>query len=1117
MTPERMPVLREDLARASCASERLPVLAEMIDLAAELSQTGGDDAADAKAALDGVLRELCELRAPAGSALDPDDQAFTLYLVAQACLLRDSGSDLDDAIACLRELRDDLLAEPLDPDGAADPAEPEPADTAEPMDTGEPMGTAEPMDTAEPMGTGDVLDFGQIMTEVEVKLGYALFKRVTRSDGDVDDLDAASAALRAALAWSPSDASVRPGLIMGLAWCFGLRYVGYDGTQDHRLAGLALAAEGLAAPGATEDETASCHVIVAWLALTRQLTGEQRSAMLRQQEMEAARQGKADAMLAALTDVRIDPSDARTALRHLRQVPDGAELAEDLGAMAPSLAGLAHLVLMRDGQVSEDIGQVADQLRNVARERSAATPERGEMLALRAAMLSARAEGDGHQDELGAAAEALQDAAALLPEGHPMRSPLADQLGRSLRQQVDHADSAGDFAAGVEPVMAMLEQVPPDDPQLARALTLAAVHLLSATPGHRAAVPFDRLIAQLDRLTTRLPPDDPARHLGEAMRWAAIGTKAAIEHQPDQVKDATTELRQRGARLPADSIVRPVFLIGVISALIERYAMTGELRLLEEAEEEMKRATAVIEEAAARDVPGESAALDSMRGQLAYLQTIIGMAHAQHEPAGLDLTQTVADMERAAELTKTAQGVRPRMVAELETVRAMRELRAPSRGPAMSLGQPERDAFAAILTQVQAMRRDHIDYPALAAQAASGLMMRGIVDRDQTAMGQGIALLAEACSVPHLTYRERPRLLSAYGFALLSRHDLTRDPRDLSLAIDRLEEARRAVEQELGSPSAASVLQNLAFAYRVRGNAARGDVDRAVTVGLGALRERAGDVLLQDNDANALLAARRATNDATEMGRWFLAHDRPGAAIEALEYGRGTVLHAATSGARLVQALEDAGRAGLAAEWARHMSGGDAADDLRYRVMTAIEGSAAEAWLLAPSSLSDITAALRASHADTLVYLLPQSDEGPGLAVLADADGNVRPLYLPRLRTGTGSPVDSFLQARRAAQGKRQADEGSWRAALGELCDWAWDVAIGPLLEAIPARSRGSRRVVLVPGGELGLVAWHAARQRIAGGGYRYAMQEAVFSYASSARQFVITAGRQPRPWTEQP
>jgi len=120
-----MAALREKLAGAAGRSERLAVLAEMTDLAAELGQADGADGDDAAAALDDVLRDLGGLRAPDASPLQLEDHVLALYLTAQACLLRDSGSDLDDAIACLRELRDELLAEPADPDDAEAPAEAE--------------------------------------------------------------------------------------------------------------------------------------------------------------------------------------------------------------------------------------------------------------------------------------------------------------------------------------------------------------------------------------------------------------------------------------------------------------------------------------------------------------------------------------------------------------------------------------------------------------------------------------------------------------------------------------------------------------------------------------------------------------------------------------------------------------------------------------------------------------------------------------------------------------------------------------------------------------------------------------------------------------------------------
>ena len=485
--------------------------------------------------------------------------------------------------------------------------------------------------------------------------------------------------------------------------------------------------------------------------------------------------------------------------------------------------------------------------------------------------------------------------------------------------------------------MDTLEGMPRDDAQFARILASAAICLLGAHPAHRTAVSLDRIIAQLDRTLERLAPDDPMRFVGECMYWGAMGSKATIEHRPDLVKKAITELMRCADRTPDDNPVRPLVFLGATCGLMDRYIMTGELHLLKQAEIYRDKASAALDHAAVA-APGALAELSTLRGLLLYLRSLIGLARIDHESGGQDLTEPLAHMEQAADLIKPVHTLRPRVVADLETMRALQELWDPARGPQASVGRPERDAFDRILAEAQSIGRDHVDFPTLAAQAAGGLMLRGVADRDKTAMGQAISLLAEACSVPGLTFRERPRMLNTLGFALLTRYDLSRDPRDLTLAIDRLEEARRAVEQELGSPYAPTVLQSLASAYRIRGDAARGDVDRAVTVGLDALRERAGDVLLQDDDENALRAARRVTSDAGEMARWFLSRGRTAAAIEALEFGRGTVLHAATSGARLAEALEDAGHAGLAAEWVLHMSGGEAADDLRYRVMTGHRG-----------------------------------------------------------------------------------------------------------------------------------------------------------------------------------
>ena len=1072
MTADRMAALRQALAEATRAEEREPILAEIIDLAAELSQPGAQDAAEAGLGLD---EALAQLRAPAAD----DDAALTLYLTAVACLVRDCGSDLDDAIAGLIELREMLLADAQDP--------------------------------------GPDAELAEILAEIEAKLGVALLRRASGPDGRVADLDAAATAYGVALGLMADDDERRPALVAGLALQCAMRYAGFGGSDEHRTAALAHAEAGLAARGAAEDATAACHIVIAWMALTRQLTGEQRSEILARPKIGAVRGGgpEAAAILADLGRMEIAVSDAEIALGHLCQVPQAAVTDEQLRDVVPVMSSLAVFVIRGAGGQADDIDWVADGLRRAAGRPGAEEPEPGELLGMRAALLATGTGQNAEPDELKPAADALQEAATRLPEGHAIRGPLLDELREAIGRQVTAAESAGDIVAEVERIVQALEQMP-RDAEAARTLAAAAVNVLGLQLAHRSGIPFERVIGQLEQAMTRLPAEDPLRPVAECLYWAAMGGMGSKQNRPEVVEAAEEGLHRCADQTPAGSVVRPYVLLGVAFALVERYAMTGELRCLDQAEAYLKKADAESAAIGGPAVPGQDSAM------ALYLRGLVQLARSHGAMDGQDLAQSFADLERAVGLTGPEHPLRPRLVATLETIRALGELRPAEPGPP-SMGQPARQAFETIRAEARRMVRDHPDFPGLAGQAAGGLMLQGIADGDAAALGQAISLLAEACSVPGLTYRERPRLLNMHGSALLTRYLLTRDRRDLSHAIDRLEEARRAVEQEIGSPYAAEVLQSLASAYRARGDASRGDVRRAVAVGLDSLRERAGNVLLQDSDRNALAAARRTTSDADEMARWFLRRDQSGAAIEALELGRGTVLHAATSGTGLAEALEDAGRADLAAEWAAATAGGvvdsDRVSDLRSRIMLAIEGSPAEVRLLSPPPVGDICAALRQGGADALVYLLPRGDDGRGVAVLVESGGTVGWLSLPGLHTEVSSPATACLRARRAADAAGRAPgaaAAAWRQALGELCDWAWRVAIGPVLAAVPGRRGDMPHIVLVPGGELGLVAWHAAR-RAAGGGHRYAAQEAVISYASSARQFVEGAGRRPRPWAAQP
>jgi len=90
-----------------------------------------------------------------------------------------------------------------------------------------------------------------------------------------------------------------------------------------------------------------------------------------------------------------------------------------------------------------------------------------------------------------------------------------------------------------------------------------------------------------------------------------------------------------------------------------------------------------------------------------------------------------------------------------------------------------------------------------------------------------------------------------------------------------------------------------------------------------------------------------------------------------------------------------------------------------------------------------------------------------------------------------------------------------------DLCAWAWEAGTGPVLQSLARRLPGQRdrvpRVILIPVGRLGAVPWHAASTPGADGRPHYAIQDAVFSYAASAGQFVRAIRRSPRPWSAAP
>jgi tetratricopeptide (TPR) repeat protein len=978
--------------------------------------------------------------------------------------------------------------------------------------------------------------------ETDARLASAALTRAGRPGGSLADIDEAGVLLAGLLdRAAPGDPALRQ-VVRGLTVQRGLRFICFGGSDEDRTAGIGYAQECLTlpAPDGQPDDTADIsHLMIAWLTLTRQLTPAQRSAAFRRAEMESARRGgeAAAVLFAELGSLVIAPDDARSALDHLRQM-SAALTDEGMQGVKFMVWAMALLTLREEGP-GEGV-HAAGELRYVADEldRAAALTKQdaAELLTARAALLALDAQTPEGATPLAQVSDALHDAAVRLPAGHPARVAGLSLLRSGLQSQVSNAGTAADPVASLDEVMRAMERMPSDDPDFAQLRTQIGVQALELGTTRRSVAADDGIAAQLDQAIAGLGADEPLRAFAEMVSLGASGLRGTLQQEPGRLSSAIDRMRAIVGSRPAGDPLRTFGLSGMAFALCDRLSMRGEIRDLEEAEDCVRQAF----EGVAPD--GPFAEGTAMHGGLLYLRAHLELVWCYYslDPDLARLDRAIADLERAAPVVRERQALEVLVTSELRSARALRELVAAGGNPVV--GPVAREAFAEILAQAQSLDADHPEYPALLAQAATGLVLRGLAGNNLKLIDQAVTLLGDACAVQGLAVRERPRLLALHGFALLTRHFRRNSPRDLSNAIGRLEEARRAVDQEIGSPYAADVLLTLAAAYRTRGDAARGDTDRAVTYGLAGLREHAGDVLLQDNDDRALHVARRGRDDATEMARWFLDHGREAAAVGAIELGRGVVLHAATSGADVGEALRLAGETDLAGEWAGRARGDrdvSADADLRYRVMLAIERSPAEARLLSPPAVGDITEALAASGADVLVYLLAGESGAPGLAVLVARGKGVRRLLLPGLVADGSSPAARFNQARRAADGRARALEDlraqqapderalraailtaeaaavAWAGTLDPLCEWAWRVAIGPVLDVLRDRG-GSRepRIVLSPGGELGLIPWHAAREPGTG---QYACQRAVFSYASCARQFIDAVQCQPQPWGMDP
>ncbi|MDT0316948.1 CHAT domain-containing protein [Streptomyces millisiae] len=389
------------------------------------------------------------------------------------------------------------------------------------------------------------------------------------------------------------------------------------------------------------------------------------------------------------------------------------------------------------------------------------------------------------------------------------------------------------------------------------------------------------------------------------------------------------------------------------------------------------------------------------------------------------------------------------------------------------------------------------------------------------------------------------------GQALLAAAQRGNDPRRLEQGIAELAMARELAAAAPVSERLSEALSLLAQAYAARSSLPRtngvdteragADREAALTTGRAALVELAADVLRQLGSEHGLETARRGADLALWMAHFAAAHRRGREFHEALELGRAMVLRAAAVSQDMPRLLADRGHPELAEEWRRAeqrggtrprpavellrpgaASGPSIPSTLRRRALTALGARTrgGDQELIVSPGLGQLKEVIAAAGVDALVYLVPGRERSPGYALLVRPTGRPTQVHTLSRLSLTDPALRRYLDAaaarsRPAGPEERYAAEARWRRALEELCDWAWQAAIEPVLASLEPLGRPPR-VVLVPCDRLGVVPWHAARRRNEHtGSVRYACQDAVFSYAPSALELMRAASRRRLPLAE--
>lgn len=459
------------------------------------------------------------------------------------------------------------------------------------------------------------------------------------------------------------------------------------------------------------------------------------------------------------------------------------------------------------------------------------------------------------------------------------------------------------------------------------------------------------------------------------------------------------------------------------------------------------------------------------------------------------------------------------------------------------------DLSRCIDTQRVTAERAADEAPGLLADATGNLGM-ALIERyehglDEQDLTDGIAALEQAVAAADRASSEYPGHLDTLGVALKARFPSTMNLEDLDRAIISHENALAHWAPD--SPDAPPAMVNLANALTFRYDAAGdlSDLSRAVSVGQEAVRlvgrrspARAVALLSLALSAGKLHGATgepghsRTAVDAWREGCREARAAQPGVALRAasswatamIDSGDwATALEACEVGLSTLDRLYQGQSAREHMDIRLGEAGGLACVEgyalaklgrLRDAAVALERGRAAylhesDEQFRAPPSFADVAAAA----AGTCLAYLTVTEAG-GFALLAngqagDGDPRLSVIWLDDLTTSAVMRLGEDFRLR-FLPAFLDGDDHQYRATLDSVTSRLWDLAIGPVLA-----SRPGGQLTLIPSGYLDLLPLHAAWTQPPGeGSRRYAIDEALITYAPSARILRAVRSRPPGPAT---